>query len=73
MTTAQLINQLQSWQAIHGVCNVYYQVVAMGSQEYPVLGCAVGETEDGTCDVILFTKHEGHNGHEEQETNEQGS
>ena len=62
MTTAQLINQLQNWQAIHGVCNVYYQHTAMTTDEHAVLGCAVGENEDGTCDVILFTNHEGQYG-----------
>lgn len=71
MTTAQLINQLQNWQAIHGVCNVYYQVVAMTTEEHPILGCAVGENEDGSCDVILFTNHEGQHGQAEQEGNVQ--
>ena len=62
MTTAQLINQLQNWQAIHGVCKVYYQHTAMVSEELPVIGCAVAESENGTCDIMLFTTYEGHNG-----------
>lgn len=61
MTTAQLINQLHSWQEIHGVCNVLYQHDAMTSQEYALAGCVVGENEDGTCDVILFSNHGGNN------------
>lgn len=60
MTTAQLINQLQNWQAIHGVCNVIYQRVAMVTEESALLGCAVAESEDGTLDIVLFSEYEGH-------------
>ncbi|CAB4141431.1 hypothetical protein UFOVP418_20 [uncultured Caudovirales phage] len=62
MTTAQLIHQLESWQAVHGVCKVYFQEAAGEGTEHPINGCVVAEDEDGNCDVILFNKFEGGNG-----------
>lgn len=61
MTTAQLIHQLQSWEAVHGVCKVYFQEAAGEGAEYPVNGCVVAEDDDGNTDVILFNKFEAGN------------
>lgn len=58
MTTAQLINELQKWQEIHGVCKVFYQHTAMESLEHAILGCAMAEDDDGNMDFILFTDYQ---------------
>jgi hypothetical protein len=62
MTTAQLINQLQNWQAIHGVCNVIYQSSLGNTIELPVRGCVIAEDEDGSKTLVLFTQYEQENG-----------